>query len=30
VSSWIIAIAVLAGTLQLLAVTPGYLPDHLE
>ena len=30
VSSWLIAVAVLAGTLQLLAVTPGYLPDHLE
>jgi len=30
VSSWIIAIAVLAATLQLLPVTPGYLPDHME
>jgi hypothetical protein len=30
VSSWIMAIAILAATLQLLAVTPGYLPDHLE
>lgn len=30
VSSWIIAIAVLAAALQLLTVTPGYLPDHLE
>ena len=30
VSSWVIAVAVLAATLQLLAVTPGYLPDHLE
>jgi hypothetical protein len=30
VSSWIIAVAVLAATLQLLTVTPGYLPDHLE
>jgi hypothetical protein len=30
VSSWVIAIAVLAATLQLLPVTPGYLPDHLE
>jgi hypothetical protein len=29
-SSWIIAVAVLAATLQLLPVTPGYLPDHLE
>ena len=30
VASWIIAVAVLAATLQLLSVTPGYLPDHLE
>jgi hypothetical protein len=30
VSSWLIAVAVLAATLQLLPVTPGYLPDHLE
>jgi len=30
VSSWVIAVAVLALTLQLLPVTPGYLPDHLE
>jgi hypothetical protein len=30
VSSWIIAVAVLAATLQVLPVTPGYLPDHLE
>jgi hypothetical protein len=29
-SSWLIAIAVLAATLQLLPVTPGYIPDHLE
>ena len=29
-SSWLIAIAALAATLQLLPVTPGYLPDHLE
>jgi len=29
-SSWVIAVAVLALTLQLLPVTPGYLPDHLE
>jgi hypothetical protein len=29
-SSWIVAVAVLAGTLQLLPVTPGYLPDHME
>jgi hypothetical protein len=26
----VIAVAVLAGMLQLLPVTPGYLPDHLE
>ena len=30
VSSWVIAVAMLAATLQLLPVTPGYLPDHLE
>ena len=30
VSSWIIAIAVLAITLQFIPVTPGYQPDHLE
>jgi hypothetical protein len=30
VSSWIIAVAILAATLQLLPVTPGYLPDHVE
>jgi hypothetical protein len=30
VSSWVIAIAVLSATLQLLPVTPGYLPDHME
>ena len=30
VSSWVIAVAVLAAALQLLPVTPGYLPDHLE
>jgi len=29
-SSWVIAVAVLAATLQLLPVTPGYMPDHLE
>jgi hypothetical protein len=29
-SSWVIAVAVLAATLQLLPVTPGYLPDHME
>jgi len=30
VSSWVIAVAILAAALQLLPVTPGYLPDHLE
>jgi len=30
VSSWLIAIAVLAAALPYLPVTPGYLPDHLE
>ncbi|MBI3677329.1 MAG: hypothetical protein HY243_12020 [Proteobacteria bacterium] len=30
VSSWLIAVAVLAATLQFLPVTPGYMPDHLE
>jgi hypothetical protein len=29
-SSWIIVVAALAATLQILPVTPGYLPDHLE
>jgi hypothetical protein len=29
-SSWVIAVAVLAATLQFLPVTPGYLPDHME
>jgi hypothetical protein len=29
-SSWLIAIAALAAALQLLPVTPGYMPDHLE
>lgn len=29
-ASWLVAVAVLAGTLQLLPVTPGYLPDHLD
>jgi hypothetical protein len=29
-SSWVIAVAILAATLQLLPVTPGYLPDHVE
>lgn len=30
VSSWLIAVASLAATLQLLSVTPGYRPDHLD
>jgi hypothetical protein len=30
VSSWLIAVAALWITLQLLPVTPGYLPDHME
>jgi hypothetical protein len=30
ISSWVIAVAVLAITLRLLPVTPGYLPDHME
>lgn len=30
VSSWLIAVALLAATLQTLPVTPGYQPDHLE
>lgn len=30
VSSWLIAIACLAATLQFLPVTPGYRPDHLD
>jgi hypothetical protein len=30
VSSWVIAVAALAVALQLLPVTPGYLPDHME
>ena len=29
-SSWVIAVAILAAMLQLLPVTPGYLPDHME
>ena len=29
-ASWLIAVAVLAATLQFLPVTPGYLPDHLD
>ena len=30
VASWVIAVAVLAAALQVLPVTPGYLPDHME
>lgn len=30
VSSWLVAVAILAATLQLLPVTPGYLPDHMD
>jgi hypothetical protein len=30
VTSWLIAVAVLAATLQFLPVTPGYLPDHMD
>jgi hypothetical protein len=29
-SSWLIAISLLAAALQFLPVTPGYLPDHME
>jgi hypothetical protein len=29
-SSWLIAIALLCAVLPFLAVTPGYLPDHLD
>jgi hypothetical protein len=30
VTSWLVAVAVLAATLQFLPVTPGYLPDHMD
>jgi hypothetical protein len=30
IASWLIGVAVLAATLQLLAATPGYLPDHVD
>jgi hypothetical protein len=30
VSSWLVAVAFLAATLQFLSVTPGYRPDHLD
>jgi hypothetical protein len=29
-ASWLIAVAVLAATLQFLPATPGYLPDHMD
>jgi len=29
-SSWLIAVALLAATLQLTTPTPGYLPDHID
>jgi hypothetical protein len=29
-SSWVIVVAALAAALQMLPVTPGYLPDHME
>jgi hypothetical protein len=30
IASWLIAVSILAMTLQLLPVTPGYLPDHMD
>lgn len=30
ISSWLVAVAILAAALQFLPVTPGYLPDHLD
>jgi fatty acid desaturase len=30
IGSWLIAVAMLGVLLQLLPVTPGYLPDHME
>jgi hypothetical protein len=30
VASWLMAVALLAATLQFLPITPGYLPDHIE
>jgi hypothetical protein len=30
IASWLIGVAVLAATLQFLAATPGYLPDHMD
>ena len=29
-ASWLIAVALLAGTLQITTPTPGYLPDHMD
>lgn len=30
VASWLVAVSILAATLSLVPVTPGYKPDHLE
>jgi hypothetical protein len=30
VSSWVIVVATLAAVLQILPITPGYTPDHME
>jgi hypothetical protein len=30
VASWLIAVAMLGAMLQLVPVTPGYMPDHME
>jgi len=30
VASWLIAVALLGAMLQLIPVTPGYMPDHME
>ena len=29
-TSWLIAVALLAGTLQITTPTPGYVPDHMD
>lgn len=29
-ASWLVAVSVLAATLEFLPVTPGYLPDHVD
>lgn len=29
-ASWLIAVALLAGTLQITTPTPGYVPDHMD